>query len=90
MTAAVSVVTFQSTLPVRGGTRWGRYDRFLYKHFNPPSPCGEGRQSGHTYRYEQISSPPCGGGTRFTGQAFPATAISIHPPVRGGTCRFYL
>ena len=35
-------ITFQSTLPVRGGTGpAGGSDRGR-PHFNPPSPCGEG------------------------------------------------
>ena len=35
---------FQSTLPVRGGTRRTSADRIPQSYFNPPSPCGEGRQ----------------------------------------------
>ena len=33
---------FQSTLPMRGGT-WRSGMQKCWKHFNPPSPCGEGQ-----------------------------------------------
>ena len=37
-------VSFQSTLPVWGGTRGLVIANTFQKRFNPPSPCGEGQQ----------------------------------------------
>ena len=37
------VQKFQSTLPMRGGTKTSRRIHPLAQHFNPPSPCGEGQ-----------------------------------------------
>ena len=98
---------FQSTLPMRGGTRSsppagqdrpisihpphaGRDENTLRhiltkNHFNPPSPCGEGRR----YRSKNIqkisfqSTLPMRGGTTYAVDHSMVNGISIHPPHAG-------
>ena len=43
--AIVSMVTFQSTLPARGATRFSMLADTTFKHFNPRSPHGERQQT---------------------------------------------
>ena len=74
---------FQSTLPVWGGTMAGYRAVFICKHFNPPSPCGEGPGRGpETARPGQISiHPPRVGRDLMRSIKRPSsTFISIHPP----------
>ena len=73
---------FQSTLPVWGGTQLFRHGMQVHRHFNPPSPCGEGRRStppGVSARHFNPPSP-CGEGLPHTLPEIPVLAISIHPP----------
>ena len=56
---------FQSTLPVWGGTQLFRHGMQVHRHFNPPSPCGEGqfspRRRARTRSFQ--STLPVWGGT---------------------------
>ena len=77
---------FQSTLPVRGGTRSAWLWRTSQRYFNPPSPCGEGRdcQIQPSILIKNFNPPsPCGEGRDAQiiddGKYF----ISIHPPRAG-------
>ena len=87
---------FQSTLPVRGGTRQWLHQLFqLASNFNPPSPCGEGRHTGHELGICTIISIhppragratlPVRGGTAVWSTALPPWTFQSTLPVRGGT-----
>ena len=58
-------MTFQSTLPVWGGTLLASITRREGKNFNPPSPCGEGRNEAITQGQNYVfqSTLPVWGGT---------------------------
>ena len=79
---------FQSTLPVWGGTGTAGYPEKVYPHFNPPSPCGEGRVFTRSPRSSAIfqSTLPVWGGTHLSSAA-PCHAIKFQStlPVWGGT-----
>ena len=81
-------VQFQSTLPMRGGTR--RLASFLLQihDFNPPSPCGEGPETSTYYPARDIfqSTLPMRGGTRLKELMLMIQSISIHPPHAGRDC----
>ena len=75
---------FQSTRPVRGGTRgdWRRAGRARY--FNPPAPCGAGRPGRRPAQTQGHFNPPapCGAGPlALDGREI--LHISIHPPRAG-------
>ena len=58
-----TMAEFQSTLPMRGGTRGLECWRTHYRNFNPPSPCGEGHYSadkGSMYNHISIHPPHAG------------------------------
>ncbi len=74
--------TFQSTLPVWGGTLDGLAEVLSGDDFNPPSPCGEGRRKHRrpACRIEFQSTLPVWGGTGYRGAGSIPLRISIHPP----------
>ena len=80
-----TVWEFQSTLPLRGATRYARYNPYRCD-FNPHSPCGE-RQ--YAYRHPsvkvEISIHPPLAGSDEAGAAVlvKADVISIHTPLAG-------
>ena len=57
---------FQSTLPVWGGTHSGHPGHWQRPYFNPPSPCGEGRERLNVCLKGRNFNPPspCGEGRR--------------------------
>ena len=74
---------FQSTLPVWGGTQLFRHGMQVHRHFNPPSPCGEGqfspRRRARTRSFQ--STLPVWGGTCSVWDVWEIwRGISIHPP----------
>ena len=76
---------FQSTHPVRGGTKRSAAWSPAAKHFNPPTPCGVG-PSGQTKRAspKHFNPPtPCGVGRKVTDHIITGDGISIHPPRAG-------
>ena len=73
---------FQSTLPVWGGTKPFSSQKRAKSYFNPPSPCGEGRQR-PTFREICLpfqSTLPVWGGTPKCPTSSTHRPISIHPP----------
>ncbi len=74
---------------MRGGTNQGLQLRNLLLHFNPPSPCGEGRLSNpQTLRKSTFQSTlPVRGGTKFECCNEGIRIISIHPPRAGRDIR---
>ena len=77
---------FQSTRPMRGGTRRRRATRAILCNFNPPAPCGAGRGFALTPNAEphNFNPPaPCGAGPGQAGGALWDSEISIHPPHAG-------
>ena len=76
---------FQSTRPLRGGTRAAFPPRHGVPYFNPPAPCGAGLLQGWTSRTSRAISihPPLAGRDAGGMAAGAAAAISIHPPLAG-------
>ena len=81
----IDSITFQSTLPVRGGTHSRCSVSVHPRYFNPPSPCGEGLlfQLIYWLKSEFQSTLPVRGGTAHPDEKFPGRLISIHPPRAG-------
>ena len=61
-----SILIFQSTLPMRGGTLYITVSTTPASNFNPPSPCGEGRTFVTCEIGQMDFNPPspCGEGRR--------------------------
>ena len=61
-----STAAFQSTRPVRGGTITGLALALGFTDFNPPAPCGAGRDGGRARHPQPDFNPPapCGAGLR--------------------------
>ena len=80
-----SANAFQSTLPLRGATCPGSWERRAAGYFNPRSPYGERRITDQTYDYvEQFQSTlPLRGATLQPPAADPQQQISIHAPLTG-------
>ena len=57
-------ISFQSTLPVRGGTGCRSAELLKIQYFNPPSPCGEGLHVPTPFSGKAYFNPPspCGEG----------------------------
>ena len=74
--------TFQSTLPVWGGTHPHQPGAETRRDFNPPSPCGEGQGKAEAAKAdaEFQSTLPVWGGTTFQALDDLEAVISIHPP----------
>ena len=75
--------TFQSTLPVWGGTAYCKNACILRFYFNPPSPCGEGLIPGIIHHIQQRISihPPRVGRDVWANWCISGDrGISIHPP----------
>ena len=77
---------FQSTHPVRGGTCVPLHRSVFRDYFNPPTPCGVGRDDSpsdiHTASYFNPPTP-CGVGRQGELDAQFVGYISIHPPRAG-------
>ena len=73
---------FQSTLPVWGGTRTLITLWYQDRHFNPPSPCGEGPFCNRKCTcFGNFNPPsPCGEGPISAAPRPQRMRISIHPP----------
>ena len=78
---------FQSTLPVWGGTQLFRHGMQVHRHFNPPSPCGEGLETGlSTQELVDFNPPsPCGEGQPGTSAHYFVDEFQSTLPVWGGT-----
>ena len=74
--------TFQSTLPVWGGTCCTILISLFFPDFNPPSPCGEGLVPWHVAdgNCKFQSTLPVWGGTSRSRWQPARDSISIHPP----------
>ena len=80
--------TFQSTLPVWGGTPFSLVTVSKIFYFNPPSPCGEGlaRLALLWRRMANFNPPsPCGEGRHFQSQGIRVGKFQSTLPVWGGT-----
>ena len=77
-----TLLIFQSTLPVWGGTSRPSALCATMNYFNPPSPCGEGplTEKGINYKALFQSTLPVWGGTPPAGAVKRLCRISIHPP----------
>ena len=78
-------LSFQSTLPMRGATRWSRCARPRPSNFNPHSPCGERRYRGRiSMRWMWISiHTPHAGSDWIMAVLSAISSISIHTPHAG-------
>ena len=80
---------FQSTRPLRGGTRSLLVDSRWRINFNPPAPCGAGPTQARGHRPHKLfqSTRPLRGGTAL--QAAPGKRWEFQStrPLRGGTRR---
>ena len=76
---------FQSTRPLRDGTFRMAFTFTAMPNFNPPAPCGTGREKWAQRRADWIfqSTRPLRDGTKTAAQAAQTAAISIHPPLAG-------
>ncbi len=84
---------FQSTLPVRGATRYSLEPQAAQRDFNPRSPCGERLPRSHNGKgiEEFQSTLPVRGATNRTGSLGSAHRISIHAPRAGSDyARFHV
>ena len=54
----VFAAEFQSTRPVRGGTRYTVFAQGTFTHFNPPAPCGAGQPKTAVTTSPRISIHP--------------------------------
>ena len=81
--------TFQSTLPVWGGTGLTRWKPHGRQNFNPPSPCGEGPTIPVSNLIVTDFNPPspCGEGRRVCGSRAQLCA-DFNPPSPVGTDDF--
>ena len=83
-----TMAEFQSTLPMRGGTRGLECWRTHYRNFNPPSPCGEGHYSadkGSLYNHISIHPPHAGRDITALTKAVCTITFQSTLPMRGGT-----
>ena len=85
--AAIVERLFQSTRPVRGGTRRPKMATQPPINFNPPAPCGAGRLScAILLRQINFNPPaPCGAGLKWITQTLLLRRFQSTRPVRGGT-----
>ena len=76
---------FQSTLPLRGATRYSRPGRGSPPYFNPRSPYGERRITREIWATSCIfqSTLPLRGATQPPENTDTAAQISIHAPLTG-------
>ena len=76
---------FQSTRPLRGGTCAGKESIRRIWNFNPPAPCGAGRDSEALEKsHDRISiHPPLAGRDKSQFCIDSPSGISIHPPLAG-------
>ena len=76
---------FQSTRPVWGATAASSTGCRIPSHFNPRTPCGVRRESGHRWSWLCYFNPrtPCGARLAGEGIYTRAEAISIHAPRAG-------
>ena len=83
---AKALRAFQSTRPVRGGTRWERLQLLYQRDFNPPAPCGAGRcWCRATHSCLPISIHPPRAGRDWHRKVIPAqTACNFNPPAPCG------
>ena len=76
---------FQSTHPVWDGTLRRRIRLNLYRHFNPPIPCGMGRVPHFAVTYsQQISIHPSRVGWDLMSSRRPSSVLYFNPPIPYG------
>ena len=80
-----STTLFQSTHPVRGGTRSScRPPPRRMISIHPPRAGWDRIRDGHTRLVQDFNPPtPCGVGLQFLQRFLPQSSISIHPPRAG-------
>ena len=78
---------FQSTHPVRGGTAAQYVGETTGRYFNPPTPCGVGREPGGLFQRPRgfQSTHPVRGGTASSSAFVRSYVFQSTHPVRGGT-----
>ena len=75
---------FQSTHPVRGGTLHHSIVLFSGYYFNPPTPCGVGRQSICSYGVRHHFNPPTPCGVGLGVQIISSLLSDFNPPTPCG------
>ena len=80
---------FQSTLPLRGATVYGRYGGHTFRDFNPRSPCGERqmreKKAALTLNFNPRS--PCGERQTTDKELFGGSEFQSTLPLRGATAK---
>ena len=85
--SSITVLQFQSTLPMRGGTSVLLCWVLASLYFNPPSPCGEGQHLRQKQEGKTNFNPPspCGEGQNKSYHTRKAKQFQSTLPMRGGT-----
>ncbi len=86
MSLTLLLWAFQSNRPVRGGTFGSRHLPPRPYYFNPPAPCGAGRDTmiARSLTGADFNPPaPCGGGRGPAAPQGGSCVISVHPPREG-------
>ena len=88
---AATVLSFQSTLPLRGATKGREENERQKQDFNPRSPCGERRRNYHMHGDRDHFNPrsPCGERRKYPVPHALLLPFQSTPPLRGPTTKWH-